>query len=113
MGTEEADLARLEEGRIEAEKTEAERQARYLSEDEQRTRERAAEDAAVVAGAAHREEVKAALEASLANLLNTPETRAAETIAKLRARVEALESASVAKESELVVHPLDLAKPVV
>jgi hypothetical protein len=107
MGTEEADLARLEEGRIEAENTEAERQARYLSEDERRTRERAAEDAAVVAGAAHREEVKAALEASLAERMDTPEKRAADEIADLRAKVEALEAASAA------VHKPDPAIPVV
>lgn len=112
MANEEATLALLEQGRIEAENTEAQRQARYLWEDEERTKVRAAEDQARDAGATHREEVKAALETALAERLNTPEKQAADQIAELSAKVAALEAAAKPPEP-VVVHPTDPVIPVV
>lgn len=92
MFPEEIALAQLEAGRVEAEKTEAARQARYASEDAARVAARA-EDARLVAeGAAHRDAMKAQFQAALADRLNTPEKQAADKIAELTAQIAHIEA---------------------
>jgi hypothetical protein len=96
MTQDEATLALLEAGGVEAERTEATRQARYAAEDADRRAARAEEDRLRDEGAKHREAVKASLVAAIAARENTPEKQAQVQMADLAAKVAALEAASVA-----------------
>lgn len=84
-------LALLETGRVEAEKTEEARQARYKSEDAARVALRAREDELSAEGHAVREGKKAEMEAAIAARDMTPQAQIAaqaDRIAKLEALVE-------------------------
>lgn len=93
MAQEEDALKLLAAGAVEAERTEAARQARYVAEDADRKVKRAEEDRLRDEGIAHREAVKARLEAAIAARQNTPERRQQEQVADLAAKVAALEAA--------------------
>lgn len=90
-------LALLEEGRLGAEVTEAQRQVRYKNEDAERVIARAREDAQLADGMAHHDAKKAELEAALNKLTNTPEKVAADQLAALTAKVAAMEAANAAQ----------------
>lgn len=98
MAQEDIVLAQIEQGRIEAERTEAMRQERYKNEDAATARIRAAEDRLYAEGDAHRDAVKASLEATLAARANTPEKQAQDAIEALQARIAHLESLAPAEK---------------
>jgi hypothetical protein len=89
MAYEEKMLALLEHGRIEAEHTEASRQARYLKEDDIRLLLRAQEDVAVAVGASDRLAAEDALKAAII-ARDAPEEGTREAV--YAARISYLES---------------------
>ena len=96
MAREEKILALLEQGRIDAMRTEAARQERYKGEDAERVRVRAEEDKAYAQGDLDREAVKAEMQASIAARGLTPEAQVATLSAQVAHLTEVVEAAKVA-----------------
>lgn len=93
MAREENVLSLLEQGRIDAQHTEAARQARYKGEDAERIRVRAEEDRAYAQGDVDRKAVEAEMQAAIASRGMTPEAK----IASLSAKVAHLEELAAPK----------------